>query len=676
MVQARRSLVALVCAACHTTPAPAPVPAPAPTPVATPTPAPAPAPEARETLTADTPRATHGATFIAPAGWRVSERGPATILEAPEPDSRVAIIDITAADADAAVAAGWAAFQSAPPRKLKLASPLPDREGWVDQKQYIYETSPNEKRVVVASALRSGSAWTVVIIDLAEAVAEKRGSQLGLMFGKLLPKDHARESFAGKPAHPLDAARIAALTSFVDHGREALGVPGVALGLIAGGKVVFAGGFGHREIGKPAAPDADTLFMIASNTKQLTTLLLAKLVDAHKLDWDTPVTQVLPTFKLGDPDTTRSVRVKHLVCACTGLPRQDFEWLMEYAHATPETAMASLATMQPTSKFGEMFQYSNLLAAAGGYVAGTVALPGKELGAAYDAAMQAQVFGPLGMTSTTFDYARALRKNHAGAYDLDIDGKLAPSMMAVNYAAIPVRPAGAAWSNVRDLVKYVQMELAKGALPDGTRYIGEEALLAREKPQVALDADSSYGMGLIVDRTWGTRVVHHGGDLVGYHSDLIWLPEHGVGLVILTNAAGGATLRGLVQRKLLEVLFDGQPLADRELAAAAEQQHARRTTERAELTVPAAAADADKLAAHYHSDALGDLDVIRDHGKTVFDLGEWKSEVASRHEADGSLSFVTIAAGMAGVPLVVGPAGDKRSLIVRDGQHEYRFVEK
>jgi CubicO group peptidase (beta-lactamase class C family) len=388
------------------------------------------------------------------------------------------------------------------------------------------------------------------------------------------------------------------------------------------------------------------------------------------------VTQVLPSFKLGDPATTRSVLVKHLVCACTGLPRQDFEWLMEFGRATPATAMASLATMQPTSKFGEMFQYSNLLAAAGGYVAGAVALPGRELGAAYDAAMQAQVFGPLGMTSTTFDYARALRGNHAGAYDLDIDGKLAPSVMAINYAAIPVRPAGAAWSNVRDLVKYVQMELSRGALPDGTRYIGEDALLARRAPQVALGADASYGMGLMVDRTWGTPVVHHVGDLVGYHSDLIWLPEHNVGLVILTNAASGATLRGLVRRKLLEVLFDGEAVADRELTSVAAQQRAEIATERATLIVPAAPADAAVLAAHYHSDALGDLDVIRDRGKTVFDFGEWKSEMASRHEADGSLSFVTIAPGLSGMPIVVGPAGGKRTLIMRDGQHEYRFVEK
>src|SRR5258705_7621350 len=105
--------------------------------------------------------------------------------------------------------------------------------------------------------------------------------------------------------------------------------------------------------------------------------------------------------------------------------------------------------------------------------------------------MQAEVLGPLGMTSTTFDYARALRGNHAGAYGFDLDGNPAPALMAVNYAAIPVRPAGGAWSNVRDLLKYVAMELARGKLPSGKRYIGEDAPLARQAPPVAMSQDQT-----------------------------------------------------------------------------------------------------------------------------------------------------------------------------------------
>lgn len=95
----------------------------------------------------------------------------------------------------------------------------------------------------------------------------------------------------------------------------------VCRSVIQDGKVVFEGGFGVREIGTDTEPDADTLYIIASNTKALTTLMLAKLLDEGKLTWDTPVTSLLPSFKLGDPDITSRVLVKHLICACTGLPQ-------------------------------------------------------------------------------------------------------------------------------------------------------------------------------------------------------------------------------------------------------------------------------------------------------------------------------------------------------------------
>src|SRR5690606_25905473 len=131
-------------------------------------------------------------------------------------------------------------------------------------------------------------------------------------------------------------ARIAELGKFVENSQKLLGVPGVSVGIVQNGKVVFAGGFGVREIGKPAKVDANTKYIVASNTKALTTLMLGKLVDEKKLTWESTATSLLPQFKLGDADTTSKVLVKHLICACTGLPRQDMEWLFEYGNLTAE----------------------------------------------------------------------------------------------------------------------------------------------------------------------------------------------------------------------------------------------------------------------------------------------------------------------------------------------------
>jgi len=626
-------------------------------------------------LTADTPETTVlGNTFIAPAGWSLSVRGPATILEAPEGDSWIALVDVQAPDGDAALAAAWAAYKDLK-WPLKVANDAPDRNGWSKRRSYSYQTSPNERRDVTAGVRFAGGVWTVSIYDMTQAVGEKRGAQVVLVFGKLLPKNYSRETFAGRKANRLDPARLAALAKFVEDGRKATGVPGVSVGIIQDGKVVFAGGFGVRELGGTTKVDADTLYMIASNTKGLTTLLLAKLVEEGKLTWKTPVTSLLPTFKLGDADTTSRVLVEHLICACTGLPRQDMEWLFQYGEMTPEGAMATLATVQPTSKFGEMFQYSNLLGGAAGFVAGHVAYPDFELGAAYDKAMQTEVFDPLGMKSTTFDYARALAGNHASAHAPDIDGKLAHAAFEIDYSIIPLRPAGAGWSSVNDMLKYVAMELANGTLPDGKRYIAKEPLLARREPKVPIGQDAAYGMGLEVDSRYGVPVVHHGGDMVGYHSDMIWLPDQNVGAVILTNSDPGWLISGGFQRKLLEVLFDGHPEADASLAAAGKTFFEQMAADRKLLVVPADSGDSAKLAARYANAALGEIAISHTGAATVFDFGEWKSEVASRHNPDGSVSFLTTAPGISGIELVVG-SGAKRTLIVRDAQHEYVFDEK
>jgi hypothetical protein len=190
---------------------------------------------------------------------------------------------------------------------------------------------------------------------------------------------------------------------------------------------------------------------------------------------------------------------------------------------------------------------------------------------------------------------------------------------------------------------------------------------------VSIGQDTTYGMGLIVDKTYGTPVVRHGGDLIGYHSDMMWLPEHNVGAVILTNGDPGWTLRNFLDRKLLEVLFDGQPQADADVAAQAKSYFEQLAAERKLFTVPADAAEAGKLAAGYANEALGRIDVRRNGAATVFDFGEWKSEVASRRNPDGTISFLTIAPGIIGLEFVVG-SGPKPTLVVRDAQHEYVFA--
>jgi CubicO group peptidase (beta-lactamase class C family) len=617
-----------------------------------------------------------GATFMAPREWSVTSAAQKILLAPPEADSQLVLVDVQAADAAAAVAAGWASYRADARRPLRITTPQVPYNGWEERHVFNYETSPNEKAVVYALAWRAGAGWTVVIVEASSATFQKRNAAFSLTIGSLRPKGYQREMFTGKRARPLDADRIGVLKDFALDVMKQFEIPGVGLSLIDGGKVVFEGGLGVKALGMPDPVDADTLFIAASNTKAMTTLLLAELVDEKKLRWDQPVLEADPNFRLGDADTTRRVLVKHLVCACTGLPRQDLEWLFNYQKATPASSLASLATMQPTSRFGEIYQYSNVMAGAAGYVGATVLAPGQEVGAAYDEAMRSKVFAPLGMTHTTFDFAAAMSGNFASPHGDNVEGKTSLARMDNNYSVVPLRPAGGMWTSAHDLSKYLQMELANGMLESGARLVSKENLNERRKPQVPIGEDATYGMGLIVNTQYGIPVVSHGGSMFGYKSDMIFLPDHGVGAVILTNSDTGGYLGGLLRRRLLEVLFDGKLEAAEQAKVALAQRNANIAKYRERLVVPPDSAEAGKLAAHYTSSALGSLRVRNDAGATIFDFGNWRSAVASRKNDDDTLSFISIDPTIGGFNFVVGERDGKRALLMLDAQHEYAFVEQ
>jgi CubicO group peptidase (beta-lactamase class C family) len=626
-------------------------------------------------LAADTPlKTSSGATFTSPAGWTVTSGSNKIVLDPPEGDSHLALVDFEAVDAAAAVATAWTSYRPSDHRSLKIATESAPRDGWEELYVYEYETSPNEKAEVYALACRAGQTWTVAIVEASDPTYEKHIAAFALTLGSLRAKGYQREMFAGRKAARLDAERVSLITDFVRDLMQQFNIPGVGLSLIDGGKVVFEGGFGVKALGKPEPVDADTLFLAASNTKALTTLLLALLVDERRLRWDQPVTEVYPRFALGDAATTRQVLIKHLVGACTGLPRQDCEWLFNFATATPASTFALLATMQPTTRFGEVFQYSNLMAAAAGYVAAYAIDPHRELGAAYDDAMRAKVFEPLAMTRTTFDFSQAMSGNFASPHGADVDGKTWPARMDHNYSVVPFRPAGGIWTSARDLSRYIAMELARGALPGGKRLVSEENLVERRRAQVPVGEDAIYGMGLGVSTEYGIPVVNHGGGLFGYLSDMIFLPDHGVGAVILTNSDTGGHLTGLLQRRLLEVLFDGKPEAVERARFAKTQRIAAIVKARERFIIPADAAEVGKLAPRYVSPALGGLVVRAQDGATIFDFDKWYSSVASRRNDDGTISFILIDPTAIGFNFVVGERDGKRALIIRDAQHEYAFI--
>jgi len=289
--------------------------------------------------------------------------------------------------------------------------------------------------------------------------------------------------------------------------------------------------------------------------------------------------------------------------------------------------------------------------------------------------MRTRVFAPLGMSRTTFDFATALSGDHASPHGVNVDGNTVPENADNDASVVPVRPAGGMWTSAHDLAQYVAMELRQGLLPDGRRLVSTENLWERRRPQVLSGYRESYGMGLLVNTQRDIPIIHHGGSLPGYRSEMMFLPEHGVGLVVLTNSDTGGYLTGFLLRRLLEVLFDGKPEATERATAAAMQRAAQIAKARAQLVVPADPVQAGRLASRYVNPVLGELRVETKDGTTTFDFGAWRSVVGSRRNRDKTTSFVTIDPAANGWQFVVDERNGERALIVRDAQHEYSFVE-
>ena len=247
--------------------------------------------------------------------------------------------------------------------------------------------------------------------------------------------------------------------------------------------------------------------------------------------------------------------------------------------------------------------------------------------------------------------------------------------MTFNYAVRPHRPAGGARSTAADMARYAQLELAKGLGPSGKRLVSEANLLERRKRGVQDGEDSWYGMGLGEQVVNGVTVVDHGGSMLGYKSNFFVLPDAGIGAVILTNADEGGALLTPFLRRLLEVVYDGKPEAMADIKAAAVRIKAQRQAVRERLTLPGDPAVLGNLAARYSNADLGELIVRRESGQTQIKAGVIDSAVASKKNADGTQSLVTIDPGAVGFEIMPGTSNGKRTLTIRDTQHEYVYTE-
>jgi CubicO group peptidase (beta-lactamase class C family) len=361
-------------------------------------------------------------------------------------------------------------------------------------------------------------------------------------------------------------------------------IPGLALAVVAPGVPPLVQGHGVRTIGEPAEVDGDTVFAIASNTKAFLGACLALLVDEGRLAWDDPVVRHVPEFRMADAAVTSMMTVRDLLVHRSGLPLGAGD-LMQFPR-TDHTIAEVLAALRHfrSNGFRNGYAYDNSLYLVAGVLLERVS------GLAWPDFVETRVFAPLGMDGAVGLPARVRTANRAARHM-----RLGPPVIGLGrLEVVPadesplIGPAGGINASARGLVPWLQVQLARGALPDGGRLwsaaraaemwtphtiVSSGAGPTPEQPQRSVM--QGYALGWGVSDYRGRRMLTHGGALAGAASRTTLLPEEGIGFTLLSNSGDSEPVSGLRYALLDQLLGVAGPdwlVATRANVAAGERQ--------------------------------------------------------------------------------------------------------
>ena len=351
----------------------------------------------------------------------------------------------------------------------------------------------------------------------------------------------------------LDAA-IARLESKAAQVIAKSGVPGIAIAVVHDDQVRYLGGFGVRDVGKPDAVDADTVFQIASMSKSLASTVVAGLVSDGLVSWDSRIAQLQPAFALHEPWVTSQVTLRDLFSHRSGLSGNAGNDLEALGYRR-DPILARLRHLKPASSFRSTYAYSNF-----GLTMGAIAAV-QPSGMSWEDVADKRLYSRLGMTSTSSRYADFQKRPNRAHQHIQFDGRWSPKLTR---DPDPQSPAGGVSSSVRDLAQWVRLQLANG-MHNGEPVIKAAALQETHFPQIVRgrDPDSGrpawYGLGWGVDYDEHGRLflAHSGAFSTGSRTQVNLLPAANLGIVVLTNAFPSGVPEGLTA-DFFEFVLNGQ----------------------------------------------------------------------------------------------------------------------
>jgi len=390
-------------------------------------------------------------------------------------------------------------------------------------------------------------------------------------------------------------------------------VPGAAVSIVKDGKVIFAEGFGFRDVKNGIKVTPHTLFAIGSTTKAFTAATMGILVDEGKLDWDKTVRTYLPAFKLYDSFASEHMTPRDLVCHRSGLPRHDLVW---YGSSLGRKELFDrLQYLEPSKEFRAAWQYQNLMFMTAGYLVGQIA------GTAWEEFCRKRILEPLGMKESNFSVTVSQKAADFAFPYMEKKEKV---------EQIPFRnideigPAGSINSNVLDMAQWVLLNLNKGKLGD-KQIISEAALAQIHTPQMVIQQPiqydevlyPSYGMGWMIVPYRGHLMLQHGGGIDGFTSIVVFMPRDKFGLVVLTNMSG-TPLPGIIAYNICDRLLGldqvdwNKRIKEQRDKAKAEAEKAKKEVEKDRKLNTTASHPLEDYAGDYEHPAYGMISMAKE----------------------------------------------------------------
>ena len=341
--------------------------------------------------------------------------------------------------------------------------------------------------------------------------------------------------------------KLDAFVALADSLRINMGIPGVGMVIVKENKVIYKGGLGYSNVETKTATTANTLFSIGSNTKAFTGVLVAKLVEENKLNWNDALKKHIPEFDLKEDYIEKNATIADALSHATGLERNDAVW--KHKNIDRKQLLSVLKDLSFVANFRDSYTYNNLMYTVAGITTERVS------GDTWESQIESEIFSPLGMTNsfTTFEEFTS-NKNRSTGYNADGCTPIPP----VDLTA--VAPSGSISSTAEDMAQWLLM-LVNNGLHNEAPFLTEESYNYIMSPHTKLSIRNGdelwyYYAGLGGFSKNGNRNIGHSGSIDGQNSKIVIRPDDGFGIVIMTNKV--SEYKDILAQYAQELFLEGE----------------------------------------------------------------------------------------------------------------------